>query len=261
MGHLFFLVRQSDINTWFRWEEMIMRTMKLGLVQSHKWLLGCGLALLLMMPVVAQAKSSPMALLKTTQASIEKLLDKKIEKAEKKKLIEREKKIRAILQPFFDFRLLAERTLDKQWAKLSKEQRDEFTFWLRGLLEQAYLRGVRGNSRDTKKPDVTYKKEQIKGKKATVNTMIKFLKVTKRRGRVRKRWQRVRVDWSFEQKKSWLVVDILTNDNSLIDTYKEQFTKIIEKKSYKVLLQKISKKVNQLRKKRGLPELKWEKKG
>jgi phospholipid transport system substrate-binding protein len=205
--------------------------------------------------------ATPMELLKDTQKKIETLLDKDIPKSDKKALRKREKQIRNILKPYFDFRMLASRTLAKHWKKLTDDQKNEFVFWLRELLESAYVRGVRSGARDKTKPEVLYKKEEVKDGKAKVFTIVRYLKKRRRRRR-RKRWKKIHVDWKFELKaKQWKVADILTNDNSLIDTYREQFDKIIQKKSYKELLKRIKKKVNQLRKGKGLNKLEYKKAG
>ncbi|MEM1009323.1 MAG: ABC transporter substrate-binding protein, partial [Myxococcota bacterium] len=71
-------------------------------------------------------------------------------------------------------------------------------------------------------------------------------------------WKKVRIDWIFgkAEQGSWKVLDIVTNDNSLVETYQEQFDKIIQKHSFDELLKRIKKKVNQIRKKESLLPLK-----
>jgi len=222
--------------------------------KSLRWLLALSLSLLtmgLMAPSFATTKvakaavnqQSPMKLLKTTQKKLQALLNQKIDKKNKAALEAREAKMKNLLEPYFDFGLLAQRTLGAQWAKIKKTEQKSFTFWLRALLEHAHTQGIQSNKqRNQAKPTITYKKEKIKGDKATVFTKVKYLHVYKKRNR--KRWKRVRVDWKFEKLGgTWKITDIVTNDNSLIDTYKEQFEKIIKKK------------VNELRKKRGLDPL------
>lgn len=218
-----------------------MASICLGMLSSNVW----------------AAKPDPTQLLKQTKRSVEKLLETKIAKGNAKALEAREKKIRTIIKPFFNFRMLAKKTLAEHWKKRNKTEKAQFTFWLRALLQQAYLRGVKtgAEKKGAVKPKVSYTKQTIKSDKATVFTEIRYLKKSKRRRR-RKRWKKIRVDWQLVwQKKHWIISDILTNENSLMDTYKEQFSKIISKKSYAELVKRIQKKVNQLRKKQGLTPL------
>jgi phospholipid transport system substrate-binding protein len=203
------------------------------------------------------AAKTPMAILKEKKKVVIKLLDE--HKAAKTKAAKRavEKKFEVLLKPLLNMRRIGIAALKSQWGKLNKAQRDEYLFWLEGLIKESYKNSMKNNriNKGLNKGEgkLRFVRQTVKGRRAKVFTEIRYRKNRRRR------WKRVRVDWVFEKNKAgkWLVADMLTNDNSLVDTYNEQFTKIIEKKSFKGLLKLLRKKVNQLRKKKSLPPLKY----
>lgn len=199
--------------------------------------------------------ATPMQLLKDTQKKVEAILEKKIAPKDAQGKKQREEDIKKIVRPFFNYSMLAKQTLGKHWDGLKPEQRKLFVFWFRELLQQAYINGIRDrrvNKKNREKVKLNYRKEKVSGKRATVFTRVKYK--VKRRNRMR--WKKVRIDWDFiKVGDKWKVKDITTNDTSLMETYQENFDKIIRKKSFKRLIEKISKKVNELRKKQNLPAI------
>ncbi len=201
----------------------------------------------------AFAALDPMSILKENQKKIRAILSEKIKKDDKNARKKQADRIGKLLKPFFDFDYLSEKALSHHWAKLKKIQRQEYKFWLRALLENAYLKSLKLNygKKDLRKIKIRYKGQKISKNKATVFTKIYYRNKRNRR-------RRIRINWLFyKTKNQWRVGDIITNDNSLIDIYQEQFDKIIAKKSFKELLRRLKKKVNQLRKKAGLAPLKF----
>lgn len=201
------------------------------------------------------AKGDPMSILKDTQKKLQEIVDREIKPGDKKAKKKRAEEIKALLEPLFDFDHLAKKALAKHWDKRTKGERKAYKYWLKALLKNAYLRSLNpGSKKKLNKADgrIEYRKQKVGAKKATVFTRVKY------RTKKRKRLRRVRVDWVFyrkTKKDNWLVGDLVTNDNSLVETYEEQFDKIIRKKSFKALLKKLKKKVNAMRKKAGLKPL------
>ncbi|HAA55907.1 MAG TPA: hypothetical protein DCE42_14180 [Myxococcales bacterium] len=197
------------------------------------------------------AEKDPMSLLKETQKKVQSIIEQnegKSKKARRKKA----KEIQKLIEPFFDFDQLAKRALGDHWEKRTKDERTSYQFWVKALIKNAYFRSLSAGIQKKQDKDVgvRYKKQKIKKSKATVFTRVRYK--DPRSKKIRK----VRVEWIFLKKgKSWLVGDIVTNDNSLVETYEEQFDKIIRKKSFKELIKRIQTKVNEIRKKEGLKPL------
>ena len=199
----------------------------------------------------AWAIKDPMTILKENQKNIRKILSKEVKKGDKKARQKQAQKIKHLIEPFFDFDRLAEKALGKHWAKRTKAERIDYKFWLKALLENAYLQSLKLSSgkKNTRKIKIKYRKQKIHKNKATVFTRLQYRNKRNRR-------KKIRIDWVFYKKDhSWLVSDIITNDNGLIETYEEMFDKIIKKKSFADLLRRIKRKVNRIRKKAGMKPL------
>ncbi|MGQ0504754.1 MAG: MlaC/ttg2D family ABC transporter substrate-binding protein [Myxococcaceae bacterium] len=130
-------------------------------------------------------------------------------------------KLAKIADNFVDFVELAKRALGKEWNKLSANQRDEFSSTMRGLLRASYAQRALGQG----KADVTYGAETTKGNEAQVPTTVKvqqddFPVVYK----------------LYKNGKGWRIYDVVTDDVSLVDTYRDQFRKLISEKGYDGLL-------------------------
>ncbi len=238
-----------------------------------------GVASLPLSAVWAGKSSSPMEILKSTQKKLEKILDKGFASDSERKA--RAEEIKKLLEPFFDFDYLARESLSDHWKKLSPEQRQEFSFWFKELLKVAYIQGVRASKKQKLKKikyKIYYKKEEVRGKKASVFTTVKYLGTKKvcdddvdeldegtgpkkcRKWRKIKKWKKVNITWKFALRNGqWKIADMITNDVSLLDSYREQFGKIISKKSVSYLIKKLKKKVLSLRKKLKLPPVSYKK--
>jgi len=177
---------------------------------------------------------TPTNVLQTANDKITKLLDAKIAKgsdAEKK----RDEKIMKIVDGFLDFESLARRSLGKNWETRTDAEKAEFKKVFRQLIQQNYLDQIH------KKADyeITYDGEEVEEAKATVNTTVKAKS---------KKGEEAETSLVYKMKKvkdKWVVFDIVTDEVSLVQNYKSQFTKIINKDGYKVLIQKIQKKIDE----------------
>lgn len=208
-----------------------------------------GLLAFLLFPRLASASEEPIALLKRTQEQLKLLLKRTIPKGDKKAQASKEEDLKTLIRPFFNFKRLAQDSLKDHWKTLSEPQRTLFLFWLEALLENAYLQNMNQGSStigSDKEPEIDYKKQTLEDSKATVFTVIRIHDSKK------DKWKRIRVDWAFQkQDGKWMVIDLLTNDNSLVETYQEQFEKILKKEAFDGLIKKIKTKVNDLRKEDG----------
>ncbi|MBW2731639.1 MAG: ABC transporter substrate-binding protein [Deltaproteobacteria bacterium] len=198
------------------------------------WLLPVTIVSLLVLPPTASAAKGPSQSLRSTNNRIHGLLKKKVPKGSSKETRQKAKLTRLINQ-FLDFNELARRSLGKHWPKRSAAEQKEFVDVLRQLIEHNYLKQLRSNL-DYK---VEYRSERVKGDKARVTTAILVMK-NRREEEIVVEYKMLRV------KRAWMVYDVVTDDVSIVRNYRSQFNRIIKKKSYKALLEKMRKKLHKL---------------
>jgi len=143
-------------------------------------------------------------------------------------------KVTTSVRDFLDIDELGKRAMADQWSKLSKDQQNEFLSTLRALIEDNYVRGLRSNLTYT----VDYTGETAdKDGNIVVTTTVN----TKRKGRPFK----INIDYVLKKQgdklKAW---DVKTDGVGLVDNYRTQFNKIIEKDGFAGLIARMKKKQN-----------------
>jgi phospholipid transport system substrate-binding protein len=141
-------------------------------------------------------------------------------------------KVTTSVRDFLDIDELGKRAMANQWTKLSAAQQKEFLDTLRALIEDNYVRGLRANLEYT----VDYSGESAdKDGDLIVTTTIN----TKRHGRPYK----IEVDYVLKKDgdklKAW---DVKTDGVGLVENYRTQFNKIIEKEGFTGLITRMKKK-------------------
>jgi phospholipid transport system substrate-binding protein len=143
-------------------------------------------------------------------------------------------KVTTSVRDFLDIDELGKRAMADQWSKLSKQQQDEFLATLRALIEENYVRGLRANLQYT--VDYTGETTDKDG-----NTIVTTTINTKRKGRPFK----IQIDYVLKKDggklKAW---DVKTDGVGLVENYRAQFNKIIEKDGFAGLIAKMKKKQN-----------------
>ena len=139
--------------------------------------------------------------------------------------------LRNAIDERFDYRQMAIRALAKNWDLRSDQERQQFISLFKSLLENSYASKLEAYS-DEK---INYLSEVIKGKYALVKTEVVRPSST------------IAVDYKLIQESGdWQVYDFVIEGVSMIRNYRSQFTKIIRKDSYEVLVQKLTDKINEL---------------
>jgi phospholipid transport system substrate-binding protein len=183
----------------------------------------------------APAGSSPMAELKKSNLALDKALSKNRPNWSPEAELQRAE-VRKIVGGFLDYGELAHRSLGRHWEPLTPRQREEFVATLRELVERSYLRQVHGNAAYNIKYD---KEEKAPGGSeasvtATLNTMARGKKVV------------IAMEYKMLYKDAhWVVYDVLTDDQSMLENYRAEFNKIITKESFDALLKKMKKKLDE----------------
>ena len=176
--------------------------------------------------------SSPMAELKKSNAQLDKVLQKnkpnwspeaELERAEVKKLV----------GSFLDYQELAHRSLAKHWDKLTPKQREDFVETLRQLVERSYLRQIHGSPNY----NIKYDKEEKTGSEADVTATLN----TVARGKKTK----VALEYKMLWKDHWVVYDVITDEQSMLENYRAEFNKIINRDGFDALMKKMRKKLDE----------------
>ena len=139
--------------------------------------------------------------------------------------------LRKIIAERFNYRQMVMRSLAKNWDTRSDQERQKFIALFKSLLENSYANKLEAY----KDEEINYLDEMIKGKYALVKTEV-----------VRKS-STIGVDYKLIQENgNWKVYDFVIEGVSMIRNYRSQFTKIIRRDSYEVLVQKLTEKINEL---------------
>jgi phospholipid transport system substrate-binding protein len=203
--------------------------------------LSVGLGLVLAAPALAQPSAPPATAaartgpgtqaVKAANDTIAGLLKQKVAAGSKEEK-ELAAKVTTSVRGFLDIDQLGKRAMVDNWQKASKAQQDEFLSLLRGLIEDNYIRGLRANL----EYQVEYTGETTdKDGNVIVTTKIN----TKRKGRA----YVIAVDYVLvkdgNKLRSW---DVKTDGVGLVENYRTQFNKIIEKDGFDGLIAKMKKK-------------------
>jgi phospholipid transport system substrate-binding protein len=131
-----------------------------------------------------------------------------------------------ILDGMFDWRQMAEASLQGQWQKRSPEEQQEFIRLFSGLFRRAYV----SQMHMVDASGFQYLGETVDGSRATVKTMLRT-----------KRDSGIDVDYELrlDDARHWRVADVRVERISLVENYRTQFGAIIARSSYEALAKKL----------------------
>ena len=175
--------------------------------------------------------TSPMADLKKSNAALRKLFQKSSPSWSPEHDAKRSE-MRKIVSGFLDFEELAHRSLARHWDGLTPKQRSEFVGVLRDLIERNYIKQVHGQPNY----DLRFRKEAIANSEATVNATLDSSNDGKK----------VTVEMEYKllyKGDRWLVYDVITDEQSMLENYRAEFNKIITKESFDALLKRMKKRL------------------
>jgi len=175
------------------------------------------------------AGSSPMADLKKSNDQLDRLLKKKYPSYSPEGEAQKTD-VRKLVGGFLDYRELAHRALAKHWDGLTPAQRRDFVNTLRDLVERSYLKQVSGDPNY----NIKYQKETKTGNEATVEATL----TTVTRGKK----VSIALEYHLIYKDRWLVYDVITDEQSMLENYRAEFNKIISKDGFDALLTRMKKK-------------------
>lgn len=184
-------------------------------------------SLLVSATIHAAGTLPPMVFMKAKVSEARKLLGKKVVAGtpEARKV---DAELRSLIDPVLNFERMSENTLRSHWPTLKAEQRKDFISLFRALLFHSYLTRIR---KADEAYTIEYESQEAKGPKAATVTAI----TRTSRAEIELVFHLIRVPEGI-----WVVEDIVIDEVSLIDNYREQFNRIIIKDGYGVLLQKMA---------------------
>jgi phospholipid transport system substrate-binding protein len=182
-------------------------------------------------PSLPPPGTSPMADLKKSNAALKKLFQKSSPSWSPEHDAKRSE-MRKIVSGFLDFEELAHRALARHWEGLTAKQRSEFVGVLRDLIERNYIKQVHGQPNY----DLHFRKEAITDGESTVNATLESSNDGKK----------VTVEMEYKllfKGGHWLVYDVVTDEQSMLENYRAEFNKIITKESFDALLKRMKKRL------------------
>lgn len=188
--------------------------------------LAVGLVLLVGGALPAQAADTATDSVKHTVDEVVRILqDKEMKKPDRTD--ERRRLLEKVIGDRFDYDEMAKRTLTTQWAKLNKDEQQEFVVLFRRLLSNTYADKIEGYSGEP----VQYLNERQQEGFAEVKTKVISGKAE------------IPLDYRLMHKSdNWRVYDVVVDGVSLVNNYRGQFTKVIHSSSYADLVEKLRKK-------------------
>ncbi len=138
---------------------------------------------------------------------------------------ERRIAIKKIIARNFYFDGMSQLSLGNYWDKLGKSEQSDFKNVFQDLFQDSYTKLVLDF---LKREKIIYGKEEMKHGGALIRT------------RIARANEEIPVDYTLVQVKGkWLVQDVTIDGVSIADNYKRSFARVIQKESFKGLLQKM----------------------
>ncbi len=133
--------------------------------------------------------------------------------------------IKKIIAENFYFDAMARQALGPYWEKINEAERAEFKVLFQDLFQDSYTKLVLDF---LKREKILYGPDDLHQSQALVKTTL--VRVN----------EEIPVDYSLTRVKGqWLVADVAIDGVSIIRNYQQSFTRVIQRESYKSLLQKM----------------------
>ena len=145
---------------------------------------------------------------------------------------QRDKQVAAVLDGMIGYEELAKRSLAAHWGDLSDAQHKEFADILRRLVQRSYEKNL--------KNILEYRVEYLGEEPGSEGVIVH----TRASSAEKPQEEPITIDYLLLQVGSaWKVVDIVTEGSSLVNNYKNQFHRIIQKDGYDTLVKRMKDKL------------------
>jgi phospholipid transport system substrate-binding protein len=137
--------------------------------------------------------------------------------------------LKKVINRAFDFKMLGRLSLGKHWEGQPRPKLDRFVDLLHRLIEKNYLLQIASQT----SYEIFWTRFEVKDNIAEVEVKIKSGQY------------RIDLTWSMhKEEEEWFVYDMVIDDVSLINNYRSQFNRIISRKGFDELLEKMENKLN-----------------
>jgi phospholipid transport system substrate-binding protein len=145
----------------------------------------------------------------------------------------RNQRLEQLLDGLLDYQELARRALARHWEERSPAERQQFSDLLHELVSRSY----KDNLQRTLSFEVQYLGEDQRGDSVVVRTRA--------RNRQNRRAQPVEIDYVMHRDANgWRVYDVSTDGVSLVENYRTQFNRIIDREGFDGLLRRMRTRIN-----------------
>ncbi|MCH2110557.1 MAG: ABC transporter substrate-binding protein [Polyangiaceae bacterium] len=143
-------------------------------------------------------------------------------------------KLQSAFDALLDYETLSKDSLGSEWAKLTPEQQKKFGGLLKTLVQRSYTKNIR----NTLDYNIHFEGEDSAKNGQLVKTVA--------RHKSDKRKEPIHINYVVHQTNGkWLVTDIVTEGSSLVKNYRSQFRRLIRKKGFDGLMERMQKKVDE----------------
>jgi phospholipid transport system substrate-binding protein len=180
-------------------------------------------------PEEATAIATQEAPMKIIKSTIDKVIAVNKRLSGEENLKARRKELRTLIEPYFDFKEMAKRSLGANWNTITPAEQDDFVSVFSELLARTYLSRI-----DTVTTQlVSFVKEEISPPKAEVKTTINH------------KGDSFPIDYKFlDESGKWKVYDVVIENIGLVANYRNEFAGIIRKEKFSGLMEKLRKKLD-----------------
>jgi phospholipid transport system substrate-binding protein len=146
---------------------------------------------------------------------------------------QRDKQVATVLDGMIDYETLAKRSLGNHWGDLSDAQHKEFTDILRNLVRRNYERNV--------KNILDYRVEYLGEERGSEEAVIVHSRAVSASN---SREEPISIDYQLTKTAgTWRIVDVVTEGSSLVNNYRNQFHRVIQKDGYDALVRRMKDKL------------------
>lgn len=143
-------------------------------------------------------------------------------------MAERRADIRKVAENLFDFQEMSRRSLGSTWETVSSSEKQEFVRLFTSLIANSYMGKI---EQYTGEP-IRYESEQIDGSEASVLSRV----VTPKGAEIGIEYRLYRAE------ARWAVYDVRVDGISLVNSYKAQFNRLLQRGSFAELLKQLRQK-------------------